>query len=32
VYVNNDERARLKRAINEALGADIIEEKSYTPY
>ncbi|MGE0650521.1 MAG: DUF6165 family protein [Alphaproteobacteria bacterium] len=32
VYVNNDERARLKRAINDALGADIIEEKSYTPY
>jgi hypothetical protein len=32
VYVNNDERAHLKRAINEALGADIIEEKSYTPY
>ena len=32
VYVNNDERAHLKRLINEALGADIIEEKSYTPY
>ncbi len=32
VYVTNDERARLKRAINEALGADIIEEKSYAPY
>jgi hypothetical protein len=32
VYVNNDERAHLKRGINDALGADIIEEKSYAPY
>lgn len=32
VYRTNDERARLKRAINDALGADIIEEKSYAPY
>lgn len=32
VYHTNDERARLKRAINDALGADIIEEKSYAPY
>lgn len=32
VYFTNDERARLKRAINVALGADIIEEKSYAPY
>ncbi len=32
VYFTNDERARLKREINDALGADIIEEKSYAPY
>ena len=32
VYVNNDERARLKRAINDLLGSDIVEEKSYTAY
>lgn len=32
VYINNDERARAKRAINELLGSDIIEEKSYQPY
>ena len=29
VYIENDERARLKRLINEALGSDIIEEKIY---
>jgi hypothetical protein len=29
VYRNNDERARLKREINKALGSDLIEEKSY---
>jgi hypothetical protein len=32
VYHDNDERARLKRQINEALGSAIIEEKSYRPY
>ncbi|HEX9809270.1 MAG TPA: DUF6165 family protein [Alphaproteobacteria bacterium] len=32
VYRTNDERAALKRRINDALGADIAEEKSYTPY
>lgn len=32
VYRNNDERARLKRRINELLGSDIAEEKSYTAY
>ncbi len=32
VYKTNDERARLKRAINVALGSRLIEEKSYQPY
>jgi hypothetical protein len=32
VYVTNDERSRVKRRINEALGSDLIEEKSYKPY
>lgn len=32
VYQSNDERARLKREINNLLGARIIEEKSYKPY
>jgi hypothetical protein len=32
VYHRNDERARLKRAINESLGSRIVEEKSYQPY
>ena len=32
VYYNNDERARIKREINELLGANIVEEKSYSPY
>lgn len=32
VYINNDERAALKRQINELLGSKIIEEKSYAPY
>ena len=32
VYQQNDERARLKREINNLLGANIIEEKSYKPY
>jgi len=29
VYRNNDERARIKKAINLALGSGYIEEKSY---
>ena len=29
VYHRNDERAAIKRAINEMMGSDLIEEKSY---
>lgn len=32
VYLNNDERARLKRQINLALGSALVEEKSYDDY
>lgn len=32
VYKLNDQRAALKRAINEALGSELIEEKSYQDY
>ena len=32
VYIENDERARLKRRINEKLGSAIVEEKSYRKY
>ena len=32
VYVTNDKRADLKRQINDLLGSDLIEEKSYAPY
>ena len=32
VYHLNDERARIKREINEKYGSDIIEEKSYKEY
>jgi Family of unknown function (DUF6165) len=32
VYLRNDERAALKRAINLRLGSHLIEEKSYSPY
>jgi hypothetical protein len=32
VYVNNDQRSRLKRKINELLGSRLIEEKSYAAY
>ena len=32
VYVENDERAAIKRRINLALGSSIIEEKSYRTY
>ena len=32
VYRTNDERARLKRGINELLGSTLVEEKSYAAY
>jgi hypothetical protein len=32
VYITNDERARLKRQINELLGSHLVEEKSYAAY
>jgi hypothetical protein len=32
VYHRNDERAALKRAINELLGSKLVEEKSYAAY
>lgn len=32
VYFNNDERANIKRIINEKLGSELIEEKSYADY
>ena len=32
VYFENDERARIKRAINERLGSTLVEEKSYQDY
>lgn len=32
VYVRNDERAALKRAINLKLGSNLVEEKSYQEY
>jgi hypothetical protein len=32
VYLINDERARTKRAINELMQSDIIEEKHYVAY
>jgi hypothetical protein len=32
VYRTNDRRAAVKRAINEALGSGIVEEKSYAAY
>lgn len=32
VYVTNDERARLKKDINLALGSALVEEKSYQDY
>ena len=32
VYYENDERARIKRDINLALGSDLVEEKSYQDY
>lgn len=32
VYIQNDERCRAKREINELLGSRLMEEKSYKPY
>lgn len=32
VYQCNDQRARVKKLINEALGSELVEEKSYAPY
>nr|WP_282452767.1 DUF6165 family protein [Lysobacter sp. CAU 1642] len=32
VYFENDERARIKKAINLALGSTYVEEKSYQDY
>lgn len=32
VYVNNDERAAIKKRVNIRLGSRIVEEKSYQPY
>ncbi|MBS0193070.1 MAG: hypothetical protein JSR34_02405 [Proteobacteria bacterium] len=32
VYFENDERARIKREINRALGSQLVEEKSYQDY
>jgi len=32
VYVTNDKRSNVKRAINELLGSHLIEEKSYAAY
>jgi hypothetical protein len=30
VYLNNDERARIKKQINQKTGSALVEEKSYT--
>lgn len=32
VYVTNDERAAIKRELNEILGSELVEEKSYSDY
>ncbi|MEI6457791.1 MAG: DUF6165 family protein [Pseudomonadota bacterium] len=32
VYIENDERAAIKKRINTALGSTIVEEKSYASY
>ena len=32
VYVANDERAAIKKRINQQLGSRLVEEKSYKPY
>ncbi len=32
VYVTNDKRAAIKRLLNEKLGSELVEEKSYANY
>ena len=32
VYITNDERSRIKRKINDMLGSELVEEKSYVKY
>ena len=32
VYIRNDERAAIKRTINDRLGSTLVEEKSYQDY
>jgi len=32
VYINNDERSRIKKEINEQTGSQFVEEKSYEDY
>ena len=32
VYIENDERAAIKKRVNVTLGSRIVEEKSYKPY
>lgn len=32
VYIDNDRRAAIKRRINDLLGSEIVEEKSYAAY
>jgi len=32
IYFNNDERARIKRQINELMKSSLVEEKQYTTY
>jgi len=32
VYLNNDDRARIKKAVNLLLGSEIVEEKKYKLY
>ncbi len=32
VYIENDERARIKRELNSELGSELVEEKSYEDY
>jgi hypothetical protein len=32
IYRTNDERSRIKRAINQLLGSELIEEKQYVGY
>jgi hypothetical protein len=32
VYITNDARSRIKRKINDMLGSELVEEKSYAEY